>query len=143
MTVAVYDPQNVVMAYGSLIITGYADGQMIEIAMQGDGVSASVGTQGEAVLIENHNFSAEITARLMATGLGQVVLSALHASKKARNVARPLTITSINTGETIASGLAKIKNFPDAAFGDDAPVREIVFVVARLEFTASPIPVPI
>lgn len=140
--VSTYDPQFVIGTFGTLPLQGLADGSMYEVAMQGDGVQAAVGTQGEAVLIENHNFSAEITVRFMGTGLGQVTLAQLHAHKKAFNIALPFTLTSIDTGEVVAAGLAKIKNFPDVSFGDGAPIREVVFVVARLELSANPVPTP-
>jgi hypothetical protein len=134
--VSTYDPQFVNAIFGPMPLLGLADGTMFEVAMQGDGVRAQVGTQGEAVLVENHNFSAEVTCRFMATGLGAVTLSRLHAHKRLFNIALPFILRSIDTGETVASGLAKIKNFPDVSFGDEAPVREVVFVLARLELSA-------
>jgi hypothetical protein len=138
LATSVYNPKNVVANFGPLPLRGYADGSMIEISMQGDGVQAVVGTQGEAVLIDNHDFSAEATHRFMATGEGRVTLERLHRHLKTLNLPLPYTLTSIDTGEVIAGGVAKIKNFPDASFGDDAPVREVVFVIAQLEFTANP-----
>lgn len=128
-----YDPKMVGISFGPLPLLGFAPNSMIEVTMLGPGTSAAVGTQGEAVLIDNHNRAAEVKVRFMATGLGRNTLSALRAHYTAGNPALPLMIGSIDTGEELAGGTAKIKNHPDTAFGDDAPIREVTFVVARLD----------
>lgn len=128
-----YDPKLVGISFGPLPLLGFASGAMIEVTMLGDGTKAAVGTQGEAVLIDSHNRSAEVKCRFMATGLGRNTLSQLRAHFTAGNPALPLMIGSLDTGEEIAGGVAKMKNHPDSAFGDDAPIREVTFVVARLD----------
>lgn len=128
-----YDPKQVVVSFGPLPILGYAPGSMIEVTMLGPGTSAAVGAQGEAVLIDSHNRSAEVKVRLMGTGLGRNTLHFLRVHYTAGNLALPLLVGAIDTGEQLAGGVAKIKNVPDTAFGDDAPVREVTFVVARLD----------
>ncbi len=137
MSTNTYDPKLVVVTFGPLPLLGFADGAMIEIAMQGDGASAQVGTQGEAVVIKNHNRAAEATCRFMGTGLGRATLSALLAHFLAFNLALPFTVTSVDTGEQLAGGVAVIKNVPDASFGDDAPVREVIFVIGEITYSAS------
>ncbi len=132
-----YDPKLVIATFGPLPLLGFADGAMIEVAMQGDGASSQVGTQGEAVVIKSHNRAAEATCRFMGTGLGRATLSALHAHFLALNLALPFTLTSIDTGEQLAGGVAVIKNYPDTSFGDDAPVREVIFVIGELTLSAS------
>lgn len=128
------------MFYGPLPMLGVASGTMFEVKMSGPGTGVAVGSQGEAVLIDNHNRSAEVTVRLMGTGAGRNTLSALRLSWIAGNPAFSLGIESLDTGETLIGGTAKLKNPPDSAFGDDAPVREVVFVVARLDQGNSPDP---
>jgi hypothetical protein len=128
-----YDPKRVGVSFGPLPILGYASGSMIEVTMLGDGTRAAVGTQGEAVLVDNHNQSAEVKVRLMATGLGRNTLHFLRAHMIAGNPALPLMLNSLDTGEKIGGGVAKLKNYPDASLGDDAPIREVTFVVARLD----------
>lgn len=133
MATASFNPRNAGAAFGPLPMLGVANGTMFEVKMLGPGVSLAVGTQGEAVLVDSHNRSAEVTVRLMATGLGRNTLSALRAHWTAGNPALPFNIISKDTGEALSGGVAKLKNVPDTSFGDDAPIREVVFIVARLD----------
>lgn len=133
MATSNYDPRNCNAAFGPLPMLGVASGTMFEVRVLGPGVAIAVGTQGEAVLIDSHNRSAEVTVRLMGTGLGRNTLSALRAHWIAGNPALPFNILSKDTGEALSGGVAKLKNPPDTSFGDDAPVREVTFIVARMD----------
>lgn len=139
-----FDPRLVIMSFGPLVLNGYADGEMISVSYLGDGVSAVVGGQGAGILIDDHDNSAEVTVRIFAAHLaGQITMSALLKHHTAGNIALPLSIVSVTTGEKLAGGLAKIKKKPDASFSKgEAPVREIVFVSASLSMQAAVALVP-
>lgn len=47
--VKTYNPKQVTMAFGSHIVTGYADDSFIDISPNGDGVTKKVGCDGEIV----------------------------------------------------------------------------------------------
>ena len=143
MSTSLYDPKRMAAIFGVLPLVGYADGEMIAVNMQGDGASATVGTQGEAVLIENHNFSAEVTHRFsISTIRARIVVAQLAAHKKNKNIALPYVLTHLDTGETVAAGLAKIKNYPNANFSDAAPVREVMFVLGEVDYSVNPVVTP-
>lgn len=129
-----YDPRQVKVIFGPLILNGLADGEMVSVAYQADGVSVVVGGQGDAVLVDDHDDSAEVTVRFHAAHLaGQNTLRQLLVHYNAGNLALPFAIESVSTGESLASPAAKIKMRPDTAFADgEAPVREVVFVCSAL-----------
>lgn len=125
-----YDPGDVLVVFGAIPISGFADGEMVKVTHQGDGVKVAVGSAGEVAFIESHQKAAEVTIRLMSTAF---INSLLTAHYQAGNLAVPLVITDASTGSTHVSGAAKIKRMPDAAYGSEIPVREWAFMVAKLE----------
>ena len=133
-----FDPKLVNISFGPLPLLGFADGDKISVTWLGDGDSAVAGTDGEAVVVRSHDRRAEVTVRLMATGAGRTALAALLAHYNAEGPPLPLVISSIDTGEGLASGEATIKNPPETVYAAEAPVREVVFVCHTLRMQTIP-----
>lgn len=125
-----YDPGLVLAQFGVITLSGFAEGEMIEVEFLGEGTGVAVGTGGEAAYVENHNRSAKIKARLMATSPINIALSAHYL---ASNLPAPFVITSLSTLEVLAAGDAKITKMPNSSFGAEVPVREWEWVCAQLE----------
>lgn len=134
----VYNSKFVTVSYGTLPLLGVADGDFCTTTALGTGAEVTVGAQGHAVVTDDNNEAIEVTVRLVATGDGRNSLSSLIAHHTQGNPYLPLQIISIDTGEAIVGGAAKIKRKPDAAFGTGAPVREIVFVVPEPKYQVGP-----
>lgn len=128
---ATYDPGKVLVMFGAIPISGYADGSMVNVQLEGEGVRAETGTAGETAYVESHDRRATVTVRLMETAAA--VNTLLSAWFNAGNVEMPLIVTNLSTGRTHASGGAKIKNIPNADRGSDVPVLEWNFVVPVMD----------
>lgn len=134
-----YDPKKVIILWGPLLLDGFAEGSMIQVSRPGEGAQAFVGTGGEAVTVVDHDDRAEVTVNLMRTGAGRNTLAALMASYNLdRGLALPLAITSIDTGEALATGRAVLKKQPDLDFSNEAPSAEIMFVCERMDYQLAP-----
>lgn len=128
-----YDPKKATIRFGTLRLTGFSDDDKIAVAYDGEGAKAEVGSDGDAVLIDSHDKRATITVSLMRTGPGRQTLSALLAFFNAGNLSLPIAIVSLDTGEVLAAGEAKMKNPPDIAFNTSMPKCELVFVCGNLK----------
>ena len=136
---SVYDPKKVVVTWGPLILDGFAEGDMVSVAWQGDGAQATVGTGGEACTTISHDDRAEVAVSLMRTGAGQNTLAALMASYNfERGLALPFAIASVDTGEVFVAGSAVIKKPPEASLGNEAPTAEVMFVIERGIYQVAP-----
>mgnify|MGYP001559136436 FL=1 len=134
---ATYDPTRVHLIYGILPITGFAEGSMITLSPQGDGVRAVTGTAGETAFIETPNRQHEVTFRLFETAPSNVALMLLF---QAGNVPVPLAINSMSTGATMLAAAAKLERIPGTTYDKDVPVREWKLVIPKLETVFIPAP---
>jgi hypothetical protein len=131
-----YDPGLVYVVAGAVPInTGFAEGSMVRVARQGDGVRAVVGAAGETAFVESYDERAEVTIRMMGTSR----LNSALAGLEALGVAFPFSIVSISTRQTLVGGAARIKRMPDQEFSADMPTMEWVFVVAKATEVISPV----
>lgn len=128
--VATYDPQKVVMTWGLLPVSGYADGTMITDTPEGDGVKGQIGTAGESAFVETPNRLHTVAFRLYETSPMNAALAALFDSG---NVPAPVTITSIGTGAQARGSAAKLERIPGTTYDNGVPVREWKLIVLRME----------
>lgn len=127
---ATFDPGKVIVQFGAIPVSGFADGSMVNVEPQGDGVTAVVGSAGETAFVESHDRRSLVTIRLMGTSPINALLSAWF---QAGNIPAPLVISSLTTATIHASGEAKLQRNPGADYGADVPVREWIFVVPVMD----------
>lgn len=132
-----YDPTRVSLIWGILPITGFADGTMIQVSPQGDGVRAVTGTAGETAFIETPNRQHEVMFRLFETAPSNVALTLLF---EAGNVPAPMAIASLSTGAATAAGAAKLERIPGTTYDNNVPVREWKLIVPKLATAMTPAP---
>jgi hypothetical protein len=76
--IATYNPCEVDIIYGPLLLDGFAEGEFITVDQDEDTFSRVVGSNGEACDSLNANDSTTVTVKLMGTSKSNPRLSALH-----------------------------------------------------------------
>ena len=131
-----YNPTQVMLTYGVLPVSGYADGSMIQVSPVGDGTKSQVGTAGEAVIVRTPNKQHEVTIRLFETSPVNAALALLF---NAGNPLLPLTLVSLSTGAFMGAGSGCLERIPGVTYEAGAPVRE--WKVICPEFDSQFVPV--
>lgn len=129
MALRVYDPKQVVIAFGAIPVSGFADGTFLNVEQNEDAFSLQVGTDGEACRSRSNNNSARITFTLMQSSLSNDLLSAQHELDKALPLgagAVPLLIKDLSGRSLFTCQKAWIVRYPSAEFGREATGREWV-----------------
>lgn len=72
-----YNPDDVVLVLGAIIVTGYADGTFVNVERNEDSFSLTVGSDGEACRARTNNRSGRITFTLGQWSESNALLAAL------------------------------------------------------------------
>lgn len=133
-----YDPGQVVLIFGAIPITGFADGTMVTTQKDDEGVRAFVGSAGEAAFVESRKRSGKITFRLAETSNTNALLSAHYA---AGNFAVPTELASISTGAGHFAAASKLAREPDTEHSNEMPVKEWTIICPELVSGQAPVSV--
>lgn len=130
---ATYDPLLVIATWGT-IISGYADGSMIEADYNEDAFSDKVGTQGDTVHIRSRNENGTITVNLQQSSpLNEVFSAAAIADRlPGANIVRPFQIKDLNGNTVIASPAARIRKIAPFIRSNDSENTQWVFLCYKL-----------
>lgn len=135
MALHTYDPKEVTIAFGAIILEGFADGTFVSVEQNEDAFSVQVGSDGEACRSKSNNRSGRITATLGQWSNSNLLLSAVYnADIRTPNGDGifPLIVKD-NTGTSIfAAEKAWITKPAPSAFGREAESREWVFETDNL-----------
>lgn len=128
---AQWDPGQLKVTYGVIVITGFAEGSMVSIARNGDGDTSVTGTAGETARVRSRDQSARVTIRLMKTSPAAKALNLLINSG---NPPQPLVITDLDEipPTTHVCPDAFLAREPDIDYAAELPVREYVVVCPKL-----------
>lgn len=123
----IYDPKDVTVILGSVIVNGFADGTFVSAAMREDAFTLAVGADGDAGRAKSNDRSGAVTFTLLQTAKANALLTALHvadlASSNGAGVV-PLLIRD-NQGNTLVTAQkAWIKRHPTTEFGKEISNRE-------------------
>jgi len=115
-----YSAKEVAVIVGGFIMSGFADGQFLNIVPNSDLQELVVGVDGEGTRSAMNNKSAQITISLMQSSASNPVLEAFAASGETF----PMLVKD-NSGATIYSMVtAWIRRRPDASFDRTATNRD-------------------
>jgi len=127
MPAKVYDPKSVVIVFGPVLVTGFADGTFLSVDFNEDAFSLQMGTDGEGTRSKTNNESATITFTLMQSSQANTLLSALHGldllSPSGDGIV-PLLIKDLNGDSLYSAETAWIRKRPTSEFGREAGPRE-------------------
>ena len=131
-----YDPQQVTCIVGSVILSGFSDGDSIIARRSEDMNFARVGLDGGVARARNANKMGEFEFKLLQTGGVNDLLSALLAVDDLSNdgnVVIPISIVD-GSGRSLCVGTdCWIKSVPEAVFGKEVSERVWVFTAADLK----------
>lgn len=130
-----YDPSQVIVTIGGVIVTGWSDGDAIVAERDEDAYSKRVGNDGGVGRARNPNMSGSFTFRLLQTSAANAALSALVATDDLTNQGLPtfpITVLDGSGASLSAATQCWIKKVPAATFGKEVGEREWVFDAADL-----------
>ncbi len=118
---ATYDPQKVIVVYEPVgspvgVITGFADGDFIEVERVSEAFKTTVGADGEAARSASADLSATAKITLLQTSLSNDAMSAAIALDR---------LTKANTGPFTLkdAGGSTLVNFPNAWIVKEATIK--------------------
>ena len=128
VTVKTFDPKMIVITFGSIPISGYAEGTFVSVNRSGDAFAKRKGAGGDVERINKNQGDFEVTVTLLQTTPTNKELSAVLAADQVTNAGVfPLTIKDL-LGETLFfAPQAWIRKDPEWEDGDDLNSRAWTF----------------
>jgi hypothetical protein len=134
-----YDPAQVIVTVGGVILTGFSDGDHIACEREEDNYSKRVGNDGGVARARNPNKSGTFTFKLLQTSACNDALSSLVAADDLINDGLALFPISVIDGSGRSLAVATqcwVKKVPGMTFGKEVGEREWVFDAADLKIFA-------
>lgn len=131
-----YDPSQVVVTVGGVIVSGFSDGDAIVAEREEDAYSKKVGIDGGVARARNANKSGTFTFRLLQTSGANAALSALVATDDLTNEGLPTFPISIFDGSGASLATASqcwIRKVPAMTMAKDTSDNEWQFDAADLK----------
>lgn len=131
-----YDPSQVIVTVGGVIISGFSDGDAITVRRAEDMYFTRVGTDGGVARARNANKMGEIEIKLLQTSAVNNALSALLATDDLTNDGTAVVAISVmdGSGTSLCSATqCWIKSIPEAVFGKEVGERTWIFSAADLK----------
>lgn len=125
-----YNPKLVIVTYGGLPLTGWADGAFLNVESNDDAFTLVIGTSGEGCRSVTNNASAKFTVTLGQWSPSNDYLMICHkvdVATMGANPVLPFIVTNMNNGEGVFSAHAWITKFPTQTYDREAGNREWVF----------------
>lgn len=132
-----YDPKNIIVTFDGILLTGFADGTFLTAERNTDAYTLVIGAGGEGARARSRDKSGIVTLTLIATALGNDLLSAVAAADElgAAGVG-PLLVKDLFGTTLIAAQNGWIKKVPKVEFGKEVGSREWVIECEQLEIFA-------
>ena len=128
MAVKTFDPKMVVITFGAIPISSYAEGTFVSVSRSGDAFGKSKGAGGDVERINRNQGDFEVTVTLQQTAAVNAELSAALAADQVTNAGVfPLTIKDLSGKTLFFAPQAWIRKDPDWEDGDDLNSRAWVF----------------
>jgi len=135
MGVEVYDPKSVVLAFGPILVSGYADGTFISVERNEDSFALMVGSDGEACRAKSNNKSGRVTVTLLQSSLTNDLLAAqaiLDERSPSGDGIAPLLCKDVSGRGLFTAETAWIVKPSTASYGREVENREWVFETNEL-----------
>lgn len=134
MALRTYDPKLVLVSFGAVQITGFADGTFVTVERDEDAFTKLVGAGGDVVRSRNRNRSGSITVTLIHGAPENDLLAAIAAEDELAGTGVRAAMVKEANGTTLCAGQsAWIRKSANAEYAKEAGSREWVFDVAELD----------
>jgi len=128
-----YDPKKVIVVFGGVSITGYADGTFVSVAPATERFSKVVGADGEVARARSNDNTHEVTITLMQTSASNDDLADISGQDRDSNSGvRSLTIKDISGKTLMFWPEAWIRQTPNVEFAKTAGERGWVFDTGQI-----------
>jgi hypothetical protein len=125
LNVRTYDPKKIVVTFGTVIITGYADGTFVSIAQNGDSFEKVKGADGTVERVNKNADDYAVTITLKQSSMTNDALSTIHIADKLSNTGKfPLTVKDLQGTSLFFAAQAWIAKPPDSERSDASSNRE-------------------
>lgn len=131
-----YDPAQVVVTVGGVIVSGFSDGDHITCRRDEDVFFKRVGSDGGVARARNANKSGEFEFKLLQTSEANDQLSALFATDDLLNdglVVIPVAVLDGSGRSLAVATQCWLKTLPEAVFGKEVSERVWVISAADLK----------
>lgn len=126
--VKTFDPKFVIVTFGTIPISGYAEGTFVRVNRSGDAFSKRKGSGGDVDRINKNQGDFDVSITLMQTAATNADLSAVLAADQATNAGVfPLTIKDMLGQTLFFAPQAWIRKDPEWEDGDELNSREWQF----------------
>lgn len=130
-----YDPSQVIVTVGGVILSGFSDGDSIAARREEDNYFTRVGTDGGVARARNANKMGEFEFRLLQTSAVNDLLSALVATNDLVNdglAVVPISVVDGSGRSLAAATQCWIKTLPELILGKEVSERTWIFNAADL-----------
>ena len=129
-----YDPKKVVVTFGGVPLTGFADGTFISIEPVEEAFTRVSGADGLVSRARSNDDGYEVTLTLQQTSLSNAVLSGIHnQDKRTGDGVKPLTVKDLRGEQLFFAEAAWIRQDPTVEYSKEIEEREWVFDTGRAE----------
>ena len=116
-----YDPKKVIVLFGGVEITGFAEDSMIKVKPMSEGSSSIVGAHGDVVRTISPDNRHEVTLSLLQSSASNDVLAVIYQrDKSVGDGVLPLVIKDLSGRMTFVDSQAWIVNNPEVNRTNDA-----------------------
>ena len=111
-----YDPKKVIVLFGGVEITGFAEDSIISIKPLGDGITSVVGAHGEVIRTLSPDNRHEVSFKLLQSSASNDVLATIHQrDKRIGDGVLPLVVKDLSGRMTFVDSQAWIVNNPEVS----------------------------
>ncbi len=122
-----YNPKDVVIIFGPVIVEGIADGTFVEVEPNEDAVSLYIGGDGKGTRAMSNNRSGTVKVTLSQASKTNEQLSVQHEiDRSTGGGVWPLMIKDLNGTTLFTAATAWVKRQPNASFGTKIETRQWV-----------------
>jgi len=123
--VRTYDPKQIIMTFGPIVFSGYAEGTFVTLARSGDAFTKVKGADGGVDRVNNNALDFAVTVTLKQTSLVNDLLSASLNLDLITNLGiLPLIVKDLAGTTLFVATSAWIAKDPDLEYGDAQSGRE-------------------
>jgi len=122
--IGTFDFKKLSVIFGTAQITGYADGDSVEISEENDAFNSIGGADGHVDRVKNNSNFLTVVLRLRQTSPTNQVLSGIHNADRVASTPLPLLIKDRLGKSLVTANYAWIVKNPTISYGNEAKQRE-------------------
>jgi hypothetical protein len=129
-----YDPSKVVVLFGGIPLSGFADGEFVKVERDGDAFSKVVGADGDTSRAKSCNKAGTATITLAQTSPSNDILQGFALLDELSNDGvAPFAVKDLSGRSTYISAHGWIKKAPAVSFGKEITNREWTIDLADID----------